>query len=167
MTTTQVPLRSEVQALLVEYCDAQELELPPNKVALILLKDTLERRLRAGGQRPKEESRGRAPLMVFPCTPGASKQPKEWPLYPHRLEELQRAFPHIDVLLVCRAARAWITANHPKTYDGMLRFLTSWLARDQNRAGSQAPQRRQVPYKAPESLDETVAAAAKARKEKL
>lgn len=160
----------EVNSMLEEYCrrngiawaNRHELRL----VGRTLLKETLERRLRAPQTVKPEDARGKeTPLLVFPCTGGKKKgAPAEWPLYPHRLEELQQAFPHIDVLLGCRGALAWVKANHPKTYDGMPRFLTAWLARNQDRLASTAPGRRQTPYRAPASLEATVEAAAKARK---
>lgn len=62
------------------------------------------------------------------------------------VDEWQQAFPAVDVMQQLRAMKLWCRDNPKKrkTKNGIRRFVTSWLDREQNRGGSKA----NVPYAA-------------------
>jgi len=80
---------------------------------------------------------------VIPAFPVIGKE-KEWRLSKELLAEFQTTYPAIDVLQECKNARMWCVANtgRRKTYSGMAKFLNSWIARAQNRGGSDATKPR-------------------------
>lgn len=55
--------------------------------------------------------------------------------------ECQSLFPAVDVMQELRTMRAWCLSNptNQKTRSGAARFITSWLARSQNRAPKGGP----------------------------
>lgn len=80
---------------------------------------------------PSKETASEQPVMVFPCV---GKGPAEWPLYSGKLAEYGEAYPGVDVQSECRRALQWIRDNPSKrkTFNGMPRFLNSWIEREQN-----------------------------------
>jgi len=56
--------------------------------------------------------------------------------------EWQDTFPNVDVLQQLKAMKLWCRDNPKKrkTKNGIRRFITSWLDREQNRGGNHAPQ---------------------------
>ncbi|MBW1678374.1 MAG: hypothetical protein JRJ79_17725 [Deltaproteobacteria bacterium] len=63
-------------------------------------------------------------------------KPKEYPITQAMVDEWRDLFPGIDVMDELRKARAWSLANptRRKTERGILRHLTTWLTKAQDRA---------------------------------
>jgi uncharacterized protein YdaU (DUF1376 family) len=61
----------------------------------------------------------------------------EFPIFDHQIAEWQELYPAADVRQELRNMRGWLLANPQKrkTKSGILRFVTSWLAKEQNRGG--------------------------------
>ena len=61
------------------------------------------------------------------------------------VDEWQEAFPNVDVLQQLHAMKLWCRDNPKKrkTKNGIRRFVTSWLDREQNRGGTRAPAAQQ------------------------
>jgi uncharacterized protein YdaU (DUF1376 family) len=64
----------------------------------------------------------------------------EFPIFDHQIAEWQELYPAADVRQELRNMRGWLLANPKKrkTRTGILRFVTSWLAKEQNRGGKHA-----------------------------
>ena len=79
-------------------------------------------------------------LLEFPISHRKNK-PASWGLKQSLIDEFAAAFPGVDVLAECKKARSWCISNpkKQKTFDGMPRFLNSWLGKEQNRASSFIP----------------------------
>lgn len=77
-------------------------------------------------------------VLLFPVVGGTSKQ---WPLTQAKIDEYRDSFPGVDVVAACRHARQWCIDNvrNRKTADGMGRFLTAWLSKEQNSARTAQP----------------------------
>ena len=61
------------------------------------------------------------------------------------IDEWQEAFPNVDVMQQLLAMKLWCKDNPKKrkTKNGIRRFVTSWLDREQNRGGIRAPAAQQ------------------------
>lgn len=75
------------------------------------------------------------PVIVLPLNDGS-----EYPVSAEQVAEWTGLYPAVDVIQQLRAMRGWLIANplNRKTKTGVLRFVNSWLAKDQNRGGSTA-----------------------------
>lgn len=64
----------------------------------------------------------------------------EFPITESQLAEWQELYPAVDIRQELRNMRGWCNSNPTKrkTRKGILRFVTSWLAREQNRGGQHA-----------------------------
>jgi hypothetical protein len=62
----------------------------------------------------------------------------EYPIHEPQIAEWGTLFPAVDTRQELRAIRAWLLANpkRRKTRNGILRFITSWLSRTQDRGGN-------------------------------
>ncbi len=71
------------------------------------------------------------PVITLPLNAGA-----DYPITDTQCAEWGTLFPAADVLQELRKMRAWLLANprNRKTRQGVLRFVTSWLSREQDRA---------------------------------
>jgi hypothetical protein len=71
------------------------------------------------------------PAITMPCVDGS-----EFPITKDQIAEWQQAYPAVDVLQQLREMRVWCTANpkNRKTPTGVLRFVITWLAREQDKA---------------------------------
>ena len=71
------------------------------------------------------------PVITLPLNTGA-----DYPITDNQCAEWGTLFPATDVLQELRKMRAWSLANprNRKTRQGILRFVTSWLSREQDRA---------------------------------
>ena len=60
----------------------------------------------------------------------------EFPITPELISEFDRAYPAVDCKQTIQEIRAWCLANpkNRKTRTGALRFINSWLSREQNKA---------------------------------
>lgn len=83
-------------------------------------------------QPPTSEPKLEEPFITFPCN---GSGPKDWPLYKPKIKEWAEAYPAVDLEQELYSARQWCLDNPKKrkTPAGMLRFLSSWLSRAQNR----------------------------------
>lgn len=104
--------------------------------------------------RGAERETSEPPVLIYP-TEGPVK---EWPLRQADITELERLFPHQDVLGECRKALAWVLASpeRRKTARGMRKFLTGWLTRSQDR-GPPALRTGTTPRPAGETVAERIA----------
>lgn len=93
------------------------------------------------------------PLDVVMTFPVVGPKGPVWHLLPSQVDRFRELYPTVDVVQACRNALGWLEGNpeRRKTYDGMLKYLHKWLAKDQNQGrwleNSQAPGK----YRAPDS----------------
>lgn len=87
---------------------------------------------------PCRDSTPVAPPVVEIPTNLFQKSGEQFGVTQALLEEYQRLYPAVDVVQSLHAMRAWAISNpmKRKTSSGMLRFVNSWLAREQNGAGN-------------------------------
>jgi hypothetical protein len=71
----------------------------------------------------------------------------EYPITQEMVDEWQKLFPAIDVMQVLNEIRAWNLANpkNRKTKSGVLRHITGWMTKQQNRAKGEGKQERWTP----------------------
>ena len=89
------------------------------------------------------------PVALMPLVDGT-----DYPITDEQVGEWRLTYPAVDVLQQVREMRQWCIANksNRKTKTGVLRFITSWLGREQDRAPKAAPAGHTVPSRA---ADET------------
>ena len=65
----------------------------------------------------------------------------EYPITPQQAEEWSKLYPAVDVMQELRKMRGWLDANptRRKTRAGVLRFVTGWLAKEQDRGKTGKP----------------------------
>lgn len=87
------------------------------------------------------------PAAVLPLVDGS-----DFPIAQETVDELSRLYPAVDVDQQLRNMRGWLLANpkNRKTKAGIMRFVNSWLAREQNRTRPQNQQQFQGGTKAKE-----------------
>lgn len=90
------------------------------------------------------------PAAVLPLVDGS-----DFPIAQETVDELSRLYPAVDVDQQLRNMRGWLLANpkNRKTKTGIMRFVNSWLSREQNQARPQNRQQFQKPTKAQEIDD--------------
>jgi hypothetical protein len=71
-------------------------------------------------------------VLAFPCVPGRKSKGTEWVLHQSTVERMVEAYPGFDVPQMLRSALVHVRAapGNRKTFDGMERFLFSWIERD-------------------------------------
>lgn len=91
------------------------------------------------------------PAILIPVNDGS-----EAPISEAEVAEFSKLYPAVEVLAELRKMRGWALANPAKrkTRGGLLRFVTSWLGKEQDKGGSRvnngglpqvtAPRRREV-----------------------
>lgn len=79
---------------------------------------------------------GEPPVITLPLNSGA-----EHPVIKSQVDEWLELFPAVDVMQQLRTMRAWLQSNPQKrkTKAGIGRFITNWLAREQDRGGGSQP----------------------------
>nr|DAU75773.1 MAG TPA: hypothetical protein [Caudoviricetes sp.] len=79
------------------------------------------------------------PIIALPLNTG-----EEYPIDTEQAEEWAGLYPAVDVIQQLRAMRGWLNANPAKrkTKNGILRFVNTWLSKEQDRGGNTL-QRRQ------------------------
>lgn len=87
------------------------------------------------------------PAAVLPLVDGS-----DFPIARETVDELSGLYPAVDVDQQLRNMRGWLLANpkNRKTKAGIMRFVNSWLAREQNRTRPQNQQQFQGGTKAKE-----------------
>lgn len=90
------------------------------------------------------------PAAVLPLVDGS-----DFPIAQETVDELSGLYPAVDVDQQLRNMRGWLLANpkNRKTKTGIMRFVNSWLSREQNRTRPQNRQQFQKPTKAQELDD--------------
>lgn len=90
------------------------------------------------------------PAAVLPLVDGS-----DFPIAQETVDELSGLYPAVDVDQQLRNMRGWLLANpkNRKTKAGIMRFVNSWLSREQNQARPQNRQQFQKPTKAQELDD--------------
>lgn len=70
-------------------------------------------------------------VLMMPLVDGT-----EYGVSQNEIDEWQEAYPAVDVLQQLREMRVWCNANpkNKKTAKGVVRFITGWLSKEQNRA---------------------------------
>lgn len=86
------------------------------------------------------------PAAMLPLNDGT-----EYPISREQCAQWAKLYPAVDVMQQLRNMVGWLNANpaRRKTASGVLRFVNSWLAREQNRGGA-APERANARGKAPD-----------------
>lgn len=82
-----------------------------------------------------EKSDSTPPVITLPLNDGS-----EYPILQRQCHEWADLYPAVDVLQQLRNMRGWLDANptRRKTRNGIKRFITGWLSKEQNRAGPNA-----------------------------
>jgi len=86
-----------------------------------------------------ESDAGQAPApdrkMVITLTTNSNE---EYPIFQDQVDEWSELYPAVDVLQELRKMKGWIKANpnKRKTSRGMLRFINTWLSKEQDRGGN-------------------------------
>lgn len=90
------------------------------------------------------------PAAVLPLVDGS-----DFPIAQKTVDELSGLYPAVDIDQQLRNMRGWLLANpkNRKTKAGIMRFVNSWLSREQNQARPQNRQQFQKPTKAQELDD--------------
>lgn len=90
------------------------------------------------------------PAAVLPLVDGS-----DFLIAQETVDELSGLYPAVDVDQQLRNMRGWLLANpkNRKTKAGIMRFVNSWLSREQNQARPQNRQQFQKPTKAQELED--------------
>jgi len=72
------------------------------------------------------------PVVAIPLNDGS-----EHGVYPHQVEEWSLTYPAVDVVAELRKMRQWAIANPTKrkTRRGVMAFMNSWLAKQQDKPG--------------------------------
>lgn len=72
------------------------------------------------------------PVITLQLNTGA-----EYPILQPFVDEMQELYPAVDVMQELRSMKAWCIANPQKrkTKSGIVRFVNSWLSREQNKGG--------------------------------
>jgi hypothetical protein len=102
-----------------------------------------EKTIALSDEKPRSE-----PTLPPPTTP-APRRLGTLPLNDGSLYEItdvlvaewQELYPAVDVVQECKSMKGWCIGNPTKlkTRKGVLRFITSWLEREQDRGGSKRP----------------------------
>lgn len=73
------------------------------------------------------------PIIALPLNTG-----EEYPIDTEQAEEWAGLYPAVDVIQQLRAMRGWLNANPSKrkTKNGILRFVNTWLSKEQDRGGN-------------------------------
>lgn len=73
------------------------------------------------------------PIIALPLNTG-----EEYPIVTEQAEEWAGLYPAVDVIQQLRAMRGWLNANPSKrkTKNGILRFVNTWLSKEQDRGGN-------------------------------
>lgn len=95
------------------------------------------------------------------CMPGAETAPDKqpvieltlndktgYPIYQNQVDKWIELYPAVDVLQQLRNMSGWLNANPSKrkTKSGILRFVNSWLSREQNKGGGKSKQAHSPSY---------------------
>ena len=77
---------------------------------------------------------------VFPCKPSKSNNKTEWVLSQEDFNWYIETYPNLDINTELRKAWRWLKENNLKTYQGMSKYISGWLARANDRTPSKRSQ---------------------------
>lgn len=82
----------------------------------------------------KKAEQSEPPIAEIPLIDGT-----EYPITAAILTEFEKAYPNVDVVAQLRAIRAWCISNPTKrkTKNGVMRFINSWLGKEQDKGSYQ------------------------------
>lgn len=112
----------------------------------------------APGKLAQTDTPQKAPVICLPLN-----DKTEYPITEEAVREWARLYPAVAVIQQLRAMKGWLDANprRRKTKSGILRFVNSWLAREQDKgrpAGKQEAQAVNSTYDVDEFFKAAVAA---------
>ena len=76
----------------------------------------------------------------FPCKPSKSNKKTEWVLSQEDLDWYQETYPNLNIDQELRKMWKWLKDNNLKTYQGMSKFVSGWLARANDKQPSKRTQ---------------------------
>lgn len=84
------------------------------------------------------ETASAPPVITLPLNDGT-----EYPVYQEQCQEWAGLYPAVDVIQQLRGMRGWLLSNPSKrkTSKGVLRFITGWLSREQDKGGVKSTQK--------------------------
>lgn len=93
---------------------------------------------------------GSPPVIMLPLN-----DKSEYPITEAQLDEFKNLYPSVDVMQALRDMRGWCIANPTKrkTKTGIMRFVTAWLSKEQNRGGQQHGTRQQTDNSVPARIE--------------
>jgi hypothetical protein len=88
-------------------------------------------------EQDQEQSSCAEPAAPAPFVTLTLNDKSEFPIFENQIAEWETLFPRVDVRQELREMRAWGLGNPTKrkTSRGVLKFVTSWLSREQDRGG--------------------------------
>jgi len=94
------------------------------------------------------------PIVLIPT----NRKGEEFPVSKAQADEFAELYPSVNVQQQLREMRAWAIANpdRRKTSNGMLKFVNTWLAREQDKpgGGGRAPPKEPAKPMTPERIEE-------------
>lgn len=82
---------------------------------------------------PEPETASAPPVILLPLNDGT-----DYPVSQEQCQEWAGLYPAVDVIQQLRNMKGWLDSNPPrrKTKRGIKSFITSWLAKEQDRGGA-------------------------------
>lgn len=89
---------------------------------------------------PPEAATGEQPPPMQPVITLPLNTGEEYPIVQGQIEQWQDLYPAVNVAQALRNMRGWLLGNprKKKTKSGVMRFIQSWLAREQDNGGARA-----------------------------
>lgn len=90
------------------------------------------------------------PVITLPLNDGS-----EYPVSQEQCQEWAGLYPAVDVIQQLRGMRGWLLSNPTKrkTQRGILRFITSWLSKEQDKGGARGYGQQRQPQSSNPFLD--------------
>lgn len=81
---------------------------------------------------PPVETVSGPPVFTLPLNDGS-----DYPIFETQVREWEELYPSVDIMQQLRNMKGWLSGNKTrrKTKRGILKFITGWLAREQDRGG--------------------------------
>lgn len=115
---------NEPVAELLQNCNTDKISIDKNRL------DKISKDNNTISVAPNLESSSPAITLL------TNKTDVEFPVTQEFIEQMQDCYPAVDVYGELMSMKAWLISNpkNRKTYNGMTRFINSWLSRQQNRS---------------------------------
>ncbi len=126
-TTAYKPLTNAIQTPSERHSDSETINRNINQK-----QETEEDIIARSDKNHSEPTPKEPPFITLPL----NVKGEEYPVYEDYIKELQELYPAVDVKQEFREMRGWLLGNKKrrKTRMGIERFITGWLAREQDRA---------------------------------